>query len=953
MKLKSPEQVGAELSQLISGDVLFDIYNRLAFSSDASIYQVMPLCIAAVRGIDDVMQVIRYGLQNDIPIVARGAGSGVAGESLGTGIVINFSRYMKRIIGVEHDGEVVVCEPGVVLDELNDYLSKLGRMIGPDPSSGNRAVMGGIVANNATGAHSLEYGYIGDHIERIETVLYDGSVVEFTNNYDPAADEGSTASEIAMGCMSLLQGKEQLIKNAMPATQRNRSGYNIAGICKDGRIDMARLLVGSEGTLGVFTKMAIRTVELPGAKAVVQIEFDSFENAGKAVPVVVETGASACEMMDRTLLDMAKQALPQYSDIFAGDCEVSLLVEHVGRSMQEVADKISVTENAVANLCSGLRREFDPQQQKRLWKSRKDAVPLLNRQPGPSQAVAFIEDVSVDHRRLCEYMQGLEQIGRKYDIPMAFYGHAGDGELHIRPFLDLSDPEQVTRMVNIANDVFELAWSLGGSISGEHADGLVRAAFIRRQYGDEYYQLLKGIKDVFDTKGVFNPGKIINEDPEVMTKNLRPGSGVMPERLKTKLNFTPEEFRTEIERCNGDGACLADGPGRMCPVFRAGAEELDSSRGKANMLRAWISGRLSDKEKNSAEFREIVGMCINCKMCSVECPSGVDISRLLMEARAEIAEKQGLSRTEKTLSMNRFLAMLSGAFSPVSNWVSSLGVSRWFIEKFTGLDRRRKLPAFERGSFVKKAQKWLAEKGPLEYAQDSVVYFVDSYAGFNDHSLGWAVLKVLRKNNVEVVVPDQRPAPVPAMVYGDVGTASRDLEYSIKSIAPWVRKGYKVICSEPTAALCLKDEARLFVKGEDVDLIAANTYELMSYLWELRCEGTLKDAKTADPRRYAYHCPCHIKAQGVEAASSKLLANVCRAKLTDVRGGCCGLAGTFGMQKKKYAISMKIGEKLAEAIKNRPEQIVLTECGACKMQIEHMTGKKVMHPVKILAEHYN
>lgn len=952
MKLKSPEQVGAELSELISGDVLFDIYNRLAFSSDASIYQMMPLCIAAVRNIDDVVQVVRYGLDNDIPIVARGAGSGVAGESLGTGIVINFSRYMKRIIGVERDGEFVVCEPGVVLDELNAFLSKIGKMIGPDPSSGNRAVMGGIVANNATGAHSLEYGYIGDHIERIETVLYDGSVVEFTNNYDPAADEGSTASEIAMGCLSLLEGKQELINRAMPSTERNRSGYNIAGICRDGRIDMARLLAGSEGTLGVFTKMAMRTVEVPSAKAVVQLEFESFENAGKAVPVVVETGAAACEMMDKTLLDMAKQALPQYRDIFAGECAVSLLVEHVGGSMEEVADKISVTENAVANLCSGLRREFDPQQQKRLWKSRKDAVPLLNRQPGPRQAVAFIEDVSVDHRKLCEYMRRLEEIGRRYDIPMAFYGHAGDGELHIRPFLDLSDPEEVTRMVNIANDVFELAWSLGGSISGEHADGLVRAAFIRRQYGDEYYELLKGIKDVFDTKGVFNPGKIINDDPDVMTKNLRAGSGVMAERLTTRLNFTPEEFRTEIERCNGDGACLTDGPGRMCPVFRAAGEELDSSRGKANMLRAWISGRLSEKDRNSAEFREIVGMCINCKMCSVECPSGVDISKLLMEARAEIAEQQGLSMTQRALSMNRYLAMVSGAFAPFSNWVSSLGVFRWFIEQFTGLDRRRRLPGFERGSFVKKAQKRLAEKGPVEYPQDSVVYFVDSYAGVNDHSLGWAVLKVLRKNNIEVVVPDQRPAPVAAMVYGDVGTARKDLEYSIKSIAPWVRKGYKVICSEPTAALCLKEEAKLFVKGEDVELITANTYELMSFLWELRCEGIVKDAETRDGGQYAYHCPCHIKAQGVEAASSKLLADMCGAKLTDVRGGCCGMAGTFGMQRKKYELSMKIGEKMAEVIKNRPEQIVLTECGACKMQIEHMTGKKVMHPVKVLAECY-
>jgi FAD/FMN-containing dehydrogenase/Fe-S oxidoreductase len=950
---KSTEQIGNELKGLVKGDVFCDIFNRVAFSTDGSIYQIIPKCVVSPRDVDDIVSVVRYARANGISIVGRGAGSGLAGESLGEGIVINVSRYMKQILGVEDEGDVVVCEPGVVLDDLNAYLAGWGRKIGPDPSSSNRAVMGGIVANNSTGAHSLQYGYIGEYVEWVDVVLADGSIVRLENGCNPEYVLDSNAARIAEGCLQVLEDKDELIAKSVPRTKRNRCGYNIANICHDGRVDLAKLMAGSEGTLGVFTKLAIRTVALPKAKGLVQFEFESLGKMAEAIPIIVETDAAACELMGRRVLEKAREALREYRDILPVDCEAVLLVEHVGDNEAQVREKIEKTDGVVGILAQGRRIFFDEKEQGRLWKSRKDAVPLLSRQRGPASAIAFMEDVSVDNKLLGEYLAGLEKIGTKYDIEFAYYGHGGDGELHVRPYLDLSRAEDIRSMRSIAQEVFSLAWSLGGTISGEHADGLARTGFIKQQYGEEYYELLRGIKKVFDPAGLMNPGKIISDDADVMVKNLRGDNRPLPERLETNLLFGPDEFRFEIGGCDGCGVCLSlDSGTRLCPVFRAVGDELACSRGKANLLRAWVTGLIDKKDFESAEFREIISLCVNCKMCSVQCPAGVDVSKLVMEARGEIARRKGLSRAVFTLSHNRYLSMLGSLFSPLSNFVMKLGPVKWLLEKISGLDRRRGLPSFERGTFLKKGREYLASEGPVKEPVDRVAYFVDSYANYNDHELGFAVIKCLRHNQIEVILPKQRPAPVPSMVYGDVPRARRELEYSILHLAEAVHNGYKIVCSEPSAALCLRDELRLLIDSEAGRLVSAGTYELMDYLNKLNRIGRLKSGSFDGQGDFAYHMPCHLCALGTSGASIELLGNVEGIEINDINAGCCGLAGTFGMQKKNYELSEQIGEELAAVLKEMDVEYVLTECSACRMQIEHLAGKKAIHPIKVLARVY-
>ena len=953
MTIKDSTQIAGELAERIQGDAYGDIIHRVAFSTDASSYRIVPQCVVAPREVRDIVTVVRYAAQEGVPVAPRGAGSGLAGESLCAGIVLDMTRYMKRILAVADDGATVTCEPGVVLDELNKRLAECGRKIGPDPSSASRATVGGCVANNATGAHSLQYGHMGQHVERIEAVLADGSVVDFVNGVDLGRKTGDKVEAIAHACWSLLSENRAVIDDALPATKRNRSGYNIAGICHDNQIDLARMLASSEGTLAIFTKITLRTVPLPKVKGLLQLEFDSLHRMATTVPAIVETDPAACELMDESLVNMAFDQLPQYRDILPAGAAAVLLIEHVGESETEVTEKIAVTDRAVGACAYGRKVIMTPADQARVWRSRKDAGPLLYRQRRRAHPAEFMEDVSVDYMRLADYIDGLERLSKKYDMTMSYFGHAGDGELHVRPYLDLGDPNDVRKMVTIAEEVYTLAWSLGGSISGEHADGLLRAAFIRRQYGDAFYEILQKVKHIFDPTGLLNPGKILNDDPDIMIKNLRRQRHVQPERAKSEMYFNDHELELELEQCYGCGLCLNRDPAlRMCPVYRALGEELGSSRAKANLLNYWATGQMDEKDFESAEFRKFLDLCVNCKMCEQQCPSGVKVSTLMTAARAEYVRRKGLRHTEMALSHNRHLSTMGSAFAPLSNAFTKLPPFQWALEKTVGLDKRRGMPAFQRGSFLKAGQKYLAAEEPIKSPVGKIAYFVDTYANHNDHELGFAVLDVLRYNEIEVILPPQRPAPLPAIVYGDVKTARGDLVYNVEHLAKAVRDGYTVVCSEPSAALCLREELRHYVKGEEAELVAQNTVELMNYLSDLQKQGKLKAPAQFVAEKFAYHLPCHLCAVGDEAVTLQLLQGLFKVDVTDLKAGCCGLSGTFGMQKKNYELSDAISGSLKEALAASSAPHVLTECAACKMQIEHLASAPVIHPIKIIAQAY-
>lgn len=945
--MMASSEIYKKLSGKIQGKVYQDIFSRIAFSTDASIYRIMPLAVAQPASHSDVVEIVRFAGENKIPIVPRGAGSGLAGEALGSGIVIDFTALMNKIISISQDSLYVVCQPGVVLDDLNNFLSAYGRKIGPDPSSGNRAVVGGVVANNATGAHSLQYGYIAEHIKSIKGVLADGTEVVFDE------DTPYKYSPLTQKCYEILTQNKQTIESNLPKTKRNRSGYNIGGICRDDKINIPALLAGSEGTLAVFTEITLKTVPVAKHKGLIQFAFDSIEKTALAVPSIIQTGAAACEMMDGKLNKIILDNLSHYADLLPSKAAAILLVEHIASDENELRGQIEKTIAAVEQLSFETRQIFDSQQQKRLWKSRKDAVPLLFRDKSNKKPIPFIEDVSVDNTRLAEYVCGLDIIFKKYNVDCAYYGHAGDGELHIRPYLDLTESADLKKMQDIANDVFELAWQLGGTISGEHADGLVRAAFIKKQYGSEFYEILRQIKNIFDPDNILNPGKITNDDPDIMIKNMKLQKVISADRMQTNLNFDKDEFRLEIEQCNGDGVCRSMQAGqRMCPVFGAVGSELACSRAKANLMQAWIIGLLEKADFTSDEFKRILGLCINCKMCSVQCPSGVDISKLILEARAEYVKHKGLTITERFLIGNRYISILGAMFVPLSNIFLSLAFFRVILQKISGIDQRRQLPKFQRSNFIKKINKYLKDQPELKNPIERVVYFTDTYVNYNDHQLGFAVVKVLRHNNIEVVVPPQRPAPLPAIVYGDIKTAKRDLQFIVDRLSPFIEQGYKIVCSEPSAALCLKEDLRLFIDSPAAVSVSNAAVELMDYLKIIKETGGLAKCANRINEKFVYHTPCHIFAMDSDGNGVQLLKDIAGIDIVVLDCSCCGLAGTCGMQNKNFDLSIKIGQDMADKINNSNADFAMTECSACKMQIEQMTNKIAVHPIKVLARVY-
>ena len=952
------KSLAQKLQSQLKGTVRVDPLALAMYSTDAGIYQIEPLCVTMPADTADVAAILQFAKNEGLTVIPRGAGSGLAGESVGRGIVMDMSVAMHGILDINIEDETVRVQPGVVLDQLNRRLAPYGKQIGPDPASGNRATIGGMIGNNSTGAHSLKYGYIGSHLREITVVTHNSETVTLQTDHDPLSDlETNLAGRWAKEIYDLLHPARDLMDRVRPKSDRNGSGYNVFRTLQGDRVNLAELIAGSEGTLAVVTEATLGLVDLPNETGLLQISFDSIVSMATAVPRIMAAGPATCELMDGTLLRMARDAYPGYRDVLP-DVAASLLVEVDGRTDSEVIDRRREMKQLVERF-TGIARPIDcreitdPAAVARIWAARKAAVPLLFRTKGAKQPIPVVEDVAVPIESLAEYVTGLEAITRRLDVPMAYYAHAGHGEMHPRPFLDLHHPEDVRKLRQLAEETFRLVWKLGGTISGEHGEGLVRAAFIRDQYGPEMYEIFRKIKNVFDPEGLLNPGKIINDDPDVMTSNLRFSHRPTRAGRPTNLLWPDNELTVESEQCNGNGLCRSHDPLlSMCPIFRVTGDEDASPRAKGNLMRHWLTGLLPDDIMQTPEFKRVADLCVNCKMCAMQCPSLVNIPKLMMEARAEYVRHHGLTRTQKILTRSEAASRLGATFGPVANLGMKLPPAARALEWIGGIDRRRPLPAFAWGNNLKKLRKYLQKLGPISDPVGKVAYFVDLYATYNDHELGRAVVDVLRYNGVEVLLPEQHEAAMPSISYGDIPHARKTIEQNVRHLADAVRRGYTVVASEPTAALCLKQEYLDIVDSDDARLVAENTQELTDYLGRMLRAGTLKAPTHAVPLTLAYHEPCHYAALQIETGTLKLLQRIEGVEIELLPNSCCGIAGTFGFQKKNYDLSMAAGEPMLGPLRESAAQFGLTECSTCKMQMEQGSGKPTLHPVKVLARSY-
>jgi FAD/FMN-containing dehydrogenase/Fe-S oxidoreductase len=944
-------RVRDDLHGFFKGEILFDELARALYSTDASIFQVRPIGVAVPRDEEDVQALVRYAHEHEVPLIPRGAGTGVAGEALGAGLVVDLSRNFRQIVEVQ--GDQVRVQPGVTLAALQQRLAHVGRRFAPDPASGAVCTIGGMLANDASGARALRHGYTRDHVAALRAVLDNGEAVALGLERVPQPTDAQPTHlhDILTALAVLLDQNRELIEQHRPRTPFDRCGYRLAGVMRDEMIDLPRLLVGSEGTLALFTEATLRTVPLPGGQSVALVGFASLDDALRAAQLAQGTGPAACELLDRRLLSLVRGSdTGGAAALIPGAIEAVLLVEYEADSPAEAA---RAADNLVEQLRGGERLAMhaitacEPEAHDRLWQLREVALPSLYGLKGGAQPLPLVEDVGVPVEALPEYLRRVQEILQQHQTTASFLIHAGTGQVHTRPFLDLRQPEHVARLWDLAEQIHALALELGGTISTQHGTGLARTPWVARQFGP-LFPLLRQVKAIFDPRNLFNPGKIVDAVAERGLRSLPPASA----NGSWMLRWPEPGAAVEASQCNGCGQCRTELPAqRMCPVFRATQSEAATPRAKANLLRHLLHGGIDGRQLGSDEVREVADLCVNCKMCAAECPARVNIPKMMLEAKAANVAQHGLPRGEWFLARLENIVRWGSAFSLLTNFALGSRTIRWVLERLVGLAPHRRLPRFALRTFmaIAKRRGWTRRprgSGPC------VAYFVDTFANYIDPQVAEATVLVLEHNGFDVYVPPgQSGCGIEALAHGDVETARDSAVQNIRLLADLAREGMTIVCSEPSAALMFRQDYADLIDDVDVPLLAKHTVELTQFLGELHRQGRLRTDFRPLDAGVGHHVPCHIKALG-PAAGPPLLALIPALRVHPIDRSCSGMAGTYGLKADNYATSLAAGAPMLTELERPRALFGAAECSSCRMQMEDGAGKRSLHPVQYLALAY-
>jgi FAD/FMN-containing dehydrogenase/Fe-S oxidoreductase len=974
------QRIQEDLRGLVQGEVRCDDVFTQLYATDASIYELRPMGIVRPRSVDDVVALVRYAAENQLPIHARGAGTGIAGESLGRGLVVDFSRYFRRILADENNR--VRVQPGVVLENLNRYLRRSGRLFGPDPAMRSVTTMGSVVAVDAGGSHWPRYGSARRHVEALQIVLADGTELRVSQhsldrNTNGDSDQNAGANDRLHGLVSSVSGlikrHAKTIEDRRPQSLVNCSGYRLDDVLKKNQLDLARLLVGSEGTLGLITEATVSVDPLPLHRSCVLLLFESLDQAAHAALEIAALKPAACDLMDRRHLSLARETDVRYELLIPGEAEAVLLVEYHADSREELRHRLDECVELVQykkSLAAASHYAEDEIDFQLYWGLAQRFVPTLLRMQGDSRPTPCIEDIAVPLAAMPVFLRHAQDTLKRLQVTASVFGHAAQGQLHIRPFLDLRTDDDIHTMESLAAELYEKVWLLRGTISGEHGDGLSRTPFLAKQYGP-LVNVFRELKQVFDPQGILNPGKIVPIAPSRMTQHIR-ASGVklpapdvnpdatangngQPQRL-TPLGFswTTEEMASAARTCNGCGVCRTTSPDtRMCPIFRMNPREEASPRAKANLVRGLLAGNLPEDTLLQDICKDVADLCVHCHMCRLECPANVDIPKLMLEAKAAYVNTNGLTPHDRVLTRIDTLARWAGRLHGIANWAMSNPQARWLLEKLTGIAQGRKLPRLGRRSFLQLAAMRRLHHLPRT-SGEKIVYFVDTYANHFDTQLGEALVAVMRHNGVAVYVrQDQMESGMPLIASGALELARNIAARNVAMLAESVRQGYTIVATEPSAALALTHEyPTLLDNDEDALAVAQNTQEACHYLWQLHQRGRLK--LDFQPQRISvgYHVPCHLRALGVGAPSENLLRLIPGVRVNRIEKGCSGMAGLWGVKRENYRASLRAGLELISTVRDGPFQIGTTECSTCKMQMEQGSEKPTVHPIKLLALAY-
>ncbi|MCH8149183.1 MAG: FAD-binding protein, partial [Planctomycetes bacterium] len=864
----SSEELADALRLRVGGEVRFDRLSRAIYATDASIYEIVPRGVVFPRDVSDVTAVVETCRQFGTSIIARGAGTGLTGGAVGFGVQLDLSRFMSRVTAVDPKQKTVDVQAGVVLDDLNRSVAMHGLHFAPDVATSSRATIGGMIANNSCGAHSIVYGRTVDHVLGLVVVLADGAVVSLGDAppIDPCAStvrtEDTARLETVLG--QIRDEYYEEIQSRFPRILRSNGGYGLDRLGTPGeRVEVIKLLCGSEGTLAVVVGAKLKLTPLPRAKGLAVLHFADLLTAVAVTPGIIQFQPSAIELIDRMIIDAGRSgaALRDRLGFLQGDPDALLVVEFFGDDKDEVSSKLErFVQNAeVRRRTDAIVTVLDPHEQDSVWELRTRGLGLLMSKPGDKQPYGFVEDTAVDPSRLEEYISRFKTILDREDVDAGFYAHASVGCLHVRPVLNLKRADDVTRMHRIAEAVSSLAVEFGGTMTAEHGDGIVRSCWLEKQYGPRIIEAFRRVKGLFDPDGVLNPNKIV--DPMPMTEHLRFGSEFRAVDVKTHLDFSAEGGMAGLAgMCSGVGQCRQRMVGTMCPSFVATGDELHTTRARANALRVALSNRDLLDGLDDPQLDEVMDLCLSCKACKTECPTGVDMARLKAEFLANRNRRFGVDRGDRLVVEMPNLARWASRVPRLSNLVTRSETFRRMGERYFGFDRRISLPRFAIRTF----RAWFRRHGKTRESQEAprgeVVYFVDTWTNYFQPEVGVAAVRLLERAGFKVVCPDIVCCGRPAISKGLLAEAKIAAERNVCILASWSRDGVPIVGTEPSCILTLVDEYPQLVRNRAAKRIASQALMLETFLYRLLQEdahalGTLRRVP-----RLLYHAHCHQKA---------------------------------------------------------------------------------------------
>lgn len=974
----NPVEISNKLQQLSSqleGDLFFDDTMRILYATDASAYRELPLAVAIPKSKDDLKKLIQFAHTEKISLIPRTAGTSLAGQVVGNGMVVDVSKHFTKILEFNKDEKWVRVQPGVIRDELNMFLRPYGFLFGPETSTANRAMMGGMVGNNSCGSNSVVYRSTREHLLEVKALLSDGSETEFkTLNIDEfhAKCEGdSLEAKIYKNVRSLLSNYENQveIRKQFPkkTVERRNTGYAVDILLESAPFtaggpdfNFCNLIAGSEGTLAFITEIKLNVIPLPPKEqGLLCVHFNSIDESLRANLIALKYNPSASELIDHYILECTKDNIEQSKNRFfvQGDPGAILVIEFLRKTKEEVVEAAKKVEEEMR--AEGLGYHFPllfGNDCKKIWALRKAGLGLLGNLPGNDKAVPVIEDTAVDVNDLPGYIREFNEILKKYNLHSVHYAHAGSGEIHLRPIINLKTKEGNQLFRTIAQEIATLVKKYNGSLSGEHGDGRLRGEFIRQMIGEKNYGLLKQIKYTWDPENIFNPNKIVDTPP--MNEMLRYTPGQQTPAFKTVFRFYNQDILQHAEQCNGSGDCRKThlSGGTMCPSYMATRNEKDTTRARANILREMLTNSTKANRFDHEEIKEVMDLCLSCKGCKSECPSNVDVAKLKAEFLQHYYDANGVPFRSKLIANFSKSAKLGSLVPALYNFAVTNSAISNLIKRISGFNVKRSMPTLYKTTLMKWWKKHQSANGKPVTANKKVYLFCDEFTNYNDTEIGIKSILLLEKLGYEVVIPEHEESGRAWLSKGLIRDAKKIANKNIRLLKNVITAETPLIGIEPSAIVTFRDEYIDLADDDqfnDAKELAKHVFIIDEFIAaEIEKGHISKEIFTKEKRNIKLHGHCHQKALSSLASSVKLLSLPENYSVQTIPSGCCGMAGSFGYEKEHYDISMKIGELvLFPAVRNSSEETIIAAPGtSCRHQIKDGTARKALHPVEVLFE---